>query len=359
MVQYNYGLFQIEIVMSKPFVPFDEQRRLAEVRKLNILDSPREVCFENITRLIQNIFKVDIVAISIIDKDRQWFKSIRGLNASEMPRELSFCAKAIYDTCLVVVPDTKLDEKYQNSPLVTDKPNIRFYASCPLFSKNDYGIGTVCIADRKPRKFSNNDQEILFGFGKIVEDMINNHTFKCQNKALNQEFTKLKHSFRRDTDSTLLSKNDFLEYFNYIQSHYKTLDKFNKQPYDNFCLTILKIKNFDKLILKMDDNEKRSSIKECILDQIIKHLNGNDIITNLDANDFILIIEDTNEHHAKTLCHNICESLHNLNLKQYGINSKLKVEFGYTLRDHIRKYSIDRLIDLAYKDLEHKHAANQ
>jgi diguanylate cyclase (GGDEF)-like protein len=150
-------------------LPQNEEQRLAVLRQLNILDTPIEERFERITRMVCRSLKVPIAAISIVDESRQWFKSIQGLNASETPREIAFCAHAILRDELLLVEDATQDERFADNPLVTDEPFIRFYAGYPLNLGQDLHVGTLCAIDRVPRELSTEEQEILYDLSKMVE----------------------------------------------------------------------------------------------------------------------------------------------------------------------------------------------
>jgi GAF domain-containing protein len=129
-----------------------EAKRLKELRKYNILDSLTEKDYEDVTFLAAVICDVPIALISFVDGDRQWFKSHRGLPGSETSREYSFCSHAIeIPDEVMIVEDSRIDERFRNNPLVTGDPGIVFYAGVSLVNKEGFGLGTVCIIDTKTR----------------------------------------------------------------------------------------------------------------------------------------------------------------------------------------------------------------
>jgi len=156
--------------MIEPPVPVDELLRLETLRNLKILDTDPEERFDRITRLARRIFGTPIALVSLVDSDRQWFKSRQGLEASETPRDISFCGHAILEEQTMVVNDTHADERFEDNPLVTADPNIRFYAGYPLSAPDGSKVGTLCIIDHEPRDLSEEDQLVLEELGQIVEE---------------------------------------------------------------------------------------------------------------------------------------------------------------------------------------------
>ena len=155
--------------MKTPEQPVDESARLEAVRKLGILDTDPEERFDRITRLAQRLFDVPMVAISLVDKDRQWFKSRIGLAVTETERCVSFCGHTIMSDYPMVVPDTHSDERFRDNPLVTGEPRIRFYAGHPIHSMDGQRIGSLCIMDVKPRNLDSEQVMTLAELANIVD----------------------------------------------------------------------------------------------------------------------------------------------------------------------------------------------
>ena len=141
--------------------PNNENARMTFLQQLQILDTPIEERFDRITRIVCKSLDVPISAISLIDDDRQWFKSIQGLPVAETPRNIAFCAHAILEDRPFIVPDATRDARFASNPLVTSEPGIRYYAACPLDMGDDIRIGTLCAIDRRPREITEDQLAIL------------------------------------------------------------------------------------------------------------------------------------------------------------------------------------------------------
>lgn len=142
------------------------------LQTLGLLGTAAEERFDRVTRLAVKLFDVPIALVTLLDADRQWFKANTGLDASETPREHSFCAHAIASSEILQVPDATIDPRFQENPLVTGDPEIRFYAGCPVRAPNGVPVGTVCVIDRVPREMEASDLDALRDLAAIVEDEI-------------------------------------------------------------------------------------------------------------------------------------------------------------------------------------------
>lgn len=132
-------------------VPVDEALRLETLHRYSILDTAPNLAFDRITSYVAKQFDTEIALVSLVDTDRQWFKSSCGLDASETPRDIAFCAYTILENRVNYIPDASKDERLKNNPLVTGEPNIRFYCGAPLIAPNGQSVGSLCIIDSKPR----------------------------------------------------------------------------------------------------------------------------------------------------------------------------------------------------------------
>jgi len=154
--------------MIIPNVTKNEASRLKALHSIQILDTDPEERFDRLTRLAQHMFNVPIVVVSLVDEDRQWFKSSCGLNVDETPRDISFCGHAILSDKPMVVPDTLKDERFYDNPLVTGEPGIRFYAGAPIHNASGYILGTLCLIDTQTREFTDSDLVALTDLAELA-----------------------------------------------------------------------------------------------------------------------------------------------------------------------------------------------
>lgn len=156
-----------------------EIKRLQCLFELEILDTSKETCYDDITILAAHICGTPISLISLVDEKRQWFKSKYGLEINETPKDVAFCAYAIEQDELFIVDDPLNDERFKNNPLVTDGLKICFYAGIPLKTKCGNNIGTLCIIDTIPRTLSDGQKEALKRLGRQTQELL---TFRLEKK---------------------------------------------------------------------------------------------------------------------------------------------------------------------------------
>ncbi|MGS2742780.1 GAF domain-containing protein [Halomonas sp. LS-001] len=161
--------------MQPPELPDNEAQRLEAVHQLRVLDTPSNDTFDRLTQLARELFDVPIALVSLVDNNRQWFKSHLGLDATETPRSMSFCAHAISTDQILVIPDTHDDSRFADNPLVVGYPHIRFYAGYPLRPLGNHVVGTFCIIDSQPRTFSAYEQRLLENLAGQAEELLRQH----------------------------------------------------------------------------------------------------------------------------------------------------------------------------------------
>ena len=180
--------------MIEAELPYNEIERLRILHNLKILDTPIEERFERITRLACKTLGVPISAISLVDKDRQWFKSIQGIDAKETSRSVAFCAHCILDDDVMVVEDATKDKRFHDNPLVAGDPNIRFYAGYPIYMGSDIKIGTLCVIGREKRSLTEDQIETLKDLTAIAQSELSADTL-AKAVIAEHQLSRLKNDF--------------------------------------------------------------------------------------------------------------------------------------------------------------------
>lgn len=151
----------------------DDPARLAELKRLDVMDSSEDQAYDDITRMAADVCGTPMALITLVDGTRQWFKSRVGLQLTQTPRQHAFCAHAIQTPDQVmVVTDARKDERFTSNPLVTGDPNIRFYAGAPLVTASGHALGTICVIDTEPRDIEPSQLETLQFMAQQVVSML-------------------------------------------------------------------------------------------------------------------------------------------------------------------------------------------
>lgn len=191
--------------MLKPHIPANEQERLSALYEIGILDTMPEEDFDHITMIASELCQAPMSLVSIIDKERQWFKSAVGVNVTETPRELSFCAHAILNPDeLFVVPDSRKDERFHDNPYVTGEPHVAFYAGVPLVTESGHALGTLCVLDKKPKELSDHQKRSLRALANQAAALLE---LRRKSALLNKR------------EQMLMDTNAALERFAYVAAH--------------------------------------------------------------------------------------------------------------------------------------------
>jgi diguanylate cyclase (GGDEF)-like protein len=303
--------------MKEPDIPINEKKRLTMLKSLNILDTVAEERFDRITRMAKRMFNVPIAMVSLVDENRQWFKSCIGVGVTEAPRETSFCGHAILDDKVLLINSTKDDVRFFDNPLVTGELNIQFYAGCPLVV-NGYKLGTLCIADNHKRAFNSEDIASLKDLAVTVELELS-----AMQIATHDELTGLlnRRGFMSLAQNTLnLSiRNQFP-----LSLVYLDLDEF-KSINDNYGHGI------------------GDSVLETFASLLLSQFRESDLVARLGADEFILLLNNTSKDEAEKVVEDFKLSVGN-HLFDKGITTDITFSSGIVGFDHLKHESIDALL---------------
>jgi len=211
--------------MLEPIKPQEELARVTELHDLCVLDTAPEERFDRLTRIAQRLFGVNIALVSLIDHDRQWFKSRQGLDVLQTPRNISFCGHAILSDAPLVVEDAAADPRFADNPLVTGPLGIRFYAGMPLQGPKGYRVGTLCLIDQKPRTFTPEDAAALRDLAAIVSEQLANKELSEAVKAAKESESRLRQI--TDTVPALIAYRDRDQRFIFHNKAYEEILNLN------------------------------------------------------------------------------------------------------------------------------------
>jgi len=305
--------------MKTPDLPENEDSRLETLKSLDVLDTEPEERFDRLTRMSRRLFGVPIALVSLVDENRQWFKSCAGLSVSETSRDISFCGHAILGNEIFIIPDTSKDERFADNPLVLNEPHIRFYAGCPLSSKNGAKLGTLCIIDRKPRHLTEEDLETLQDLASMVE-----RELEAVQLATLDDLTRI--SNRRG--------------FMALAEH--TLNLCARQ---NICasLAFIDLNDFKPI----NDNFGHAEGDRALLafsEQMQSFFRTTDVFARLGGDEFAIIFSNTSKKTATDVIEKFRESL---DIYNHDANRGYDISFSYGIVefDHDKHDGIDALLD--------------
>ena len=259
--------------------------------KLNLLDTPLEERFERITRMVQIALGVPMSAFSLIDRERQWFKSIQGIDATENTRSVSFCAYTILGDDVMVIPDAKADPRFSKNPLVTGDPNIKFYAGCPVRAPDGRNIGSLCAIDSKSRSMTPDQIEMLRNLALMIEAELKvSQLSKAQNDLIH-ELDQTQRLALIDPLTRIWNKAG-------IDDILKREWAFTSRKNIPLSMIIADIDGFKK-INDQHGSEKGNRILQEIGKRFLKALRQEDAVGRVGGEEFMVIMPDVSPEHLE------------------------------------------------------------
>ncbi len=303
--------------MKSPKTPEDEKHRLAKLHSLQLLDTGEDIRFDRLTRLTARILQMPMCVISLVDADRQWFKSCVGLTISEIDRSVSFCGHTIAGTDALIVEDTLKDERFFDNPMVTGEPHIRFYAGYPLIL-DGRKIGTLCVADHAPRCLDQEQLDTLKDMACLVE----------QELAVTTLAT-------RDGLTGLENRRGFLALAQ------QSLQLCTRQGLP-VSLLYLDLDNF-KTINRLYGHGEGDGVLITFADRIKHICRDSDVVARLGGDEFVILLINSTRDQSEAVIHRIKASLlhdNRLSGKDFGID----FSYGITAYQPERHETIAELL---------------
>ncbi len=320
--------------MKKPEIPKNEEARLKELESYSILDTLSEEDYDDITSLASEICGTPISLISLVDENRQWFKSHHGLASSETPRDYSFCAHAINapDDVLIIEDSTK-DPRFEDNPLVTDEPYVIFYAGVPLVTNKGYPLGTLCVIDNKPNVISDSQVRSLRVLAKQVIKLLelrkNEQLLEAALRNLqeqNEELNDYAHIISHDLKSPIRNIEALVAW---LQEDYK--EELDEKGIETVSLVRANLEKMDGLIegvLKYSTIDRKSATKQKVnLSELLPEIIQ---VMNIPENCTINIQKDLPELTVdKFRLHQVFQNLID-NAIKYNDKSDCSIDIGHT-----------------------------
>ena len=309
-----------------------EVDRLRELYNCDLLDTAPEEAFDRVTRVAQKVLNVPIALVSLVDRDRQWFKSRQGIDLTETPRDISFCTHAIRKAQPLIVHDARLDARFRNSPLVSGEHAIRFYAGVPLTTASGNNLGTLCVMDQRPQHLSLKQIDILRDLARIVVDEI-----------------ELRSISLTDTLTGLPLRPHFLQRAEEQMSH-------AIQSGENFCIIAMDIDHLT------DVNEDLGhGVGDRVLRTVVEiatsTLRPQDLIARGVADEFLVLLPNTEPHTAIAIAEKIRSEVHQTRFMDSGNEVRFTISVGVTDWTSTKADTINRMLNRV-DDLLFKAKAN-
>lgn len=317
--------------------------KLASLHAIDPFYTPLEERFERITRLARRALKVPIAAITVVQDDRQWFKSIAGLSLTELPVDKSLCAGVLKESRPVIVSDTRLDVDLMAKPLVSGNPGIRFYAGAPIRNADGKTIGTFCAMDVRPRTPDEDFRTILIDLADMAQRELFSAELRNAQSALVSKLGKARRQAMFDPLTRLWNRRGGTELLN---SALKEATRYNHTL--GICLA--DIDNF-KQINDQFGHQVGDQVLRRAAGGIVASVRPQDIVCRYGGEEFLIIVHDVNETGLTAVGERICAGMRKLAMSSGGESLPATISVGVALRARDQDIGADELVARADRAL--------
>lgn len=287
-------------------IPDNEAQRLASLQDMLLLSTPDEELFDRVTRTTKRVFEAPIVLVSLIDAQRQWFKSCIGLNVRETSRDISFCGHAVAEDQMLVIPDTMADPRFADNPLVTGAPHIRFYAGRPVRNLAGYAVGTLCVIDQKPRAFDQAEQELLNDLASWVESGFRERELSETQRSILTELQVARHESLTDPMLSIWNRRAAMELLTRECGH----AMLHGRP---LSLLVVDVDHFKRV-----NDAYGHPVGDTVLVEIARTLRVNsrpiDAVGRYGGEEFLVVLPDTNVPQATSIAERLRSAVESLEI---------------------------------------------
>lgn len=276
----------------------EEEARLAELEELAILDTLPEAEFDDLVETASRIAGKPIALMSLVDKDRQWFKARRGLEATETPRDIAFCSRAIEDPMEpLIVHDARTDPRFADNPLVTDDPNVAFYAGVPIVTSEGHALGTICVIDREPGDLTEDQVEALKGLSRQAAALLElRRRTQRLSTVLDRERTERGESPLHDRLTGLPNRDALSEEISKLD------------PEEPATLVLVNLLRFSEVNAALG-REGGNQVLQAITDLMADHLSTDDTLARIDGTRFAALLPGVGTIKAASFARDLLELL--------------------------------------------------
>ncbi|MCE5364646.1 sensor domain-containing diguanylate cyclase [Pseudomonas anguilliseptica] len=310
--------------MLSPEMPCDEVLRQQILDDNELLDTPADPYLDTLVRVVREVFAVKTVLVSLIDHDRQWFKSRIGLDITETPRTISFCAHAILGTQPLIVEDTYNDLRFHDNPVVINNPQIRFYAGQPLFSEEGQPLGTLCLIDPAPRQLSDKQLRLFIDMAVLVEGYLKLRHVSAQTEQLRAALSREQRKTMLDPLTQLWNRAG-LDHF--LPRHQQQADELGLSLGVLFCdLDYFK---------KVNDNHGHAAGDQVLWEtarRISAAVRPQDVVTRSGGEEFVVLLQVHDEHELLQIAERIRSTLSKEPVETDNQPLHLTISIGAALR---------------------------
>jgi diguanylate cyclase (GGDEF)-like protein len=313
--------------------------KLANLHSLDPFYTPLEERFERITRLARRALNVPIAAITVVQGDQQWFKSVSGWHVTEMPMSQSLCAEVLREGKQMIVPDTLDDLYMMSNPVVCGKPKIRFYAGFPMRDSEQKTVGTFCVMDVKPRKPDPGFAATLADLGDMAQRELFTVELSNAQAALVSKLGKARRQAMFDPLTRLWNRRGATDLLN------AALGEAVKHNHSvGICLG--DIDNFKK-VNDQFGHQVGDQVLRRVATSIVASVRPQDIVCRYGGEEFLVIVHDIDEKGCVAIGERICSSMRDLPIRTRDGSVRTTISIGVAMRNHGDPVSSEQLVALA------------
>jgi len=282
-------------------LPADEDRRLASVRRLQVLDTPAEERFDRLSRLARRLFRVAYSRITILDESRQWFKSVCGQDLRELPRERAICGYTVYHDSTLVIPDCSVDPRVRDNPTVGGLTGVSFYAGVPLHSNDGFPVGSLCILDVRPRQFDEEDVAALEDLAACAESELQLLHISRSEIEMRGEMDQLRRKASVDALTKTWNRGAILEILAKEQER-------AKQANEPLAVALMDIDHF-KSVNDTYGHDVGDQVLQGFTDRIRAGLRGGEAFGRFGGEEFLIVVPRCSPSQAETYGENVLQAV--------------------------------------------------